>query len=189
MKLIVGLGNPGILYKNSRHNIGICVVRDLAKRYNIKLKSDKSGLYREGHGKIKGMDFLLAYPLVFMNLSGESIAHLIKKYRIQLEDLLVVCDDLDLELGKIRIRPFGSSAGHKGVKSIIEHLKSEAFPRLRIGIGRPTSKPKVKDFVLSQFKTKETDLITEAINRAVECCRVWLTGGIKDSMNQFNRKR
>jgi len=189
MKLIVGLGNPGLLYKNSRHNIGIRVVNGLAKEYKIKFRRDKSALYKEGRGRREGREFILSYPLVFMNLSGGSLASLIKKYKIQLEDLLVVCDDLDLGLGEIRIRPSGSSAGHRGIKSIIEHLKSDSFPRLRVGIGRPASKTEIKDFVLSKFKAKEAEAVSEALEEAIQCCKIWLIRGIKESMNQFNRKR
>jgi PTH1 family peptidyl-tRNA hydrolase len=183
MKLIVGLGNPGLLYKNSRHNIGIQVVKGLAKEYNIKLARDKSVLCKQGHGIKDGIDFLLAHPLLFMNLSGESVNALVKKYKIKLEDLLVICDDLDLGLGKIRIRPRGSSAGHKGVKSIIEHLRSDSFPRLRIGIGRPAQKKDIKGFVLSKFKKEEVDLINEAIRRAIRCSQLWLRHGIKEVTN------
>lgn len=189
MKLIVGLGNPGRRYKNCRHNIGIRTISGLAREYKIKLRSDKYALYKEGRGKIAGRDFLLAYPLAFMNLSGESVHRLVKKYKIPLADLLVVCDDLDLEIGNIRIRPHGSSGGHKGIKSIIEHLKSETFARLRIGIGRPTSKIDIKDFVLSKFNLEETELIVQALHRAIQCSKVWLSQGIKEAMNQFNRKR
>ena len=189
MKLIVGLGNPGRLYKNSRHNIGICVVSSLARKYKIKLTSDNSLLFKHGRGKIEGIDFVLAHPLVFMNLSGKSVASLIKKYRIPLENLLVICDDLDLGLGKMRIRPNGSSAGHKGIKSIIEYLKSDSFPRLRIGIGRPSRKRDITDFVLSRFKPQETDLIGQTIEKSIQCAQVWLVKGIKQAMTMFNRKR
>lgn len=186
MKLIVGLGNPGRRYKNSRHNIGIRVVGSLARKYKIKLTPDKSLLYKEGRGKIGGIDFTLAYPLVFMNLSGRSVGALFKKYRVELEDLLIICDDLDLRLGKIRIRPRGSSGGHKGIKSIIDYLKSDAFPRLRIGIGRPSFKKDITDFVLSEFRREENDLMRQALHSAIECCKVWFTKGIKEAMNQFN---
>ena len=186
VKLIVGLGNPGRLYKNCRHNIGMRVVGNLAKKYKIKLKRDKSALYKEGRGRIDETDFILAYPLVYMNLSGESIYSLFKKHRIRLENLLVIYDDLDLDLGNIRIRSRGSSAGHKGIRSIIEYLKSDSFARLRLGIGRPHSKIDIKDFVLSEFKPEESDLIAEAIQKAIRCCNVWLLKGINKAMNQFN---
>jgi len=189
MKLIVGLGNPGLFYKNSRHNIGIRVIQALAKEYKVSLVRDKTALYKEGCATLKGSAFLLAYPLSFMNLSGMSVGSLVKKHRIQLEDLLVICDDLDLRLGNIRIRPAGSSGGHRGIASIIEHLESNAFSRLRIGIGRPVAKARIKDFVLTGFKKGESPLVNEAIEKAVEVSKAWLQFGIKEAMNKFNRKR
>jgi PTH1 family peptidyl-tRNA hydrolase len=189
MKLIVGLGNPGIVYRSNRHNIGMRIAGTLAKEHRIRLSRDKSVLYKEGRGKIGGINVVVAHPLVFMNLSGQSVRALVIKYRVRLEDLLVVCDDLDLNAGSIRIRPAGSHAGHKGLKSIIEHLGSDSFPRLRVGIGRPAAKKDVSDFVLSGFTAQQRGLMREAAQRAGECLRVWLREGIKQAMNQFNRKR
>ena len=189
MKLIVGLGNLGMLYKHSRHNIGIEIVSCLAREYKIKLIREKNALYKAGSGKSGAIDFILAVPLSFMNLSGVSVAALVKKCRVPLDSLLVICDDLDLALGSIRIRPSGSSAGHKGIKSIIERLESEAFARLRVGVGRPRRKEEVRGFVLSGFRRSELALMKEAREEACACVATWLEAGTKEAMNQFNRKR
>lgn len=188
MRLIVGLGNPGIIYRNSRHNIGIRVVKSLAREHNIKLRQDKSTFSKQGRGKIKNTDFVLAHPLLFMNLSGGSISSLLKKYKLPGEDFLIVCDDLDLPIGEIRFRPRGSSGGHRGLRSIIEHIGTSNFARLRIGIGRPTTRDKdrIKDFVLSSFSKQDKVIINKTINKAVERCRAWLLEGMIQAMNRYN---
>jgi len=142
-----------------------------------------------GKGKIAGENIILALPLTFMNLSGIALSALIKKYKIDLEDLLIVCDDLDLDLGVIKIRPNGSSGGHRGLSSIIASLGTEGFPRLRIGIGRPLKLDTVAaDFVLSPFTKREKGEIKEIIELVCDCCRRWVTKGITESMNMFNRR-
>lgn len=188
MKVIVGLGNPGRIYQKSRHNVGISVVNSLAKKCGIKLTSEKSALYKYGRGKTGNIDFTVAYPTVFMNLSGRSAASLLSRLKVKPQDLLVVCDDLDLALGKVRIRPRGSSGGHKGLKSIIECLGSEGFARLRVGIGRPVLKHDVADFVLSGFNLHERGLIIKAVQSAVLCCEAWISEGIDAAMEKFNRR-
>lgn len=186
MKLIVGLGNPGRIYSDTRHNIGRRIVKNLAKEYKIKLKSKRDSLSKEGKGRIKDIDFILASPGVFMNLSGGSVALLLKKYRIRTDGLLVVYDDLDLGLGRIRIRPKGSSAGHGGLESVIGSIGTKDFARLRIGIGMPGSRHKVKDFVLSIFEKDEEVLVKDALARAVDCCKTWLLEGTDKAMCKFN---
>lgn len=185
-KLIVGLGNPGEIYRESRHNIGRCVVKGLARQFKIKLSKDKSVLSKVGCSRIKNKDFIIAYPVVFINLSGESVSLLLEKYKVLKENLLVICDDLDLDIGRVRLRPKGSSGGHKGLNSIIEYLGTADFARLRIGIGRPLSKNRIKDFVLSRFDKKDGALIKKALDRAIDCCRVWLSEGIIHAMDRFN---
>ncbi len=156
MKLIVGLGNPGKLYIDSRHNIGFSVARALKKKHKIFLKKDSFTHSLNGKGKIRGKDFILTLPSTFMNLSGVAVSSLLKKYGIDLDNLLVVCDDVDLEFGKMRIKPDGSSGGHKGLASIIDSLRSARFARLRIGIGRPKKKElEVSQYVLSPFSREE----------------------------------
>lgn len=190
MKLIVGLGNPGKVYAASRHNAGFQVVKALAKECGVMLKKDNAAFSLSGKCRIEGEDVILALPLTFMNLSGLAVAALLKKYKIRPEGLLVASDDLDLEFGRIKIRSGGSSAGQRGIKSVIDSLKSRDFCRLRVGIGRPLEKDAdTAGFVLAPFAKKEKETIKEAIERASECCRVWAAKGITESMNIFNRRR
>jgi len=185
-KLIVGLGNPFRIYRESRHNLGRTIVEEMAKLYRIRLKKDKKLLSSFGKGRLKEVDFILSYPLVFMNLSGESVFRLVERFKIENHNLLVICDDLDLKLGSLKIKPRGEDAGHRGLRSIIESLKSKEFSRLRIGIGRPQDKNKISDFVLSKFNKEEKEIIKEVSKKAIACCQVWLTEGINSAMNKFN---
>ncbi len=186
MKLIVGLGNPGDIYASSRHNIGFISIKALAKKYKFSLKRDSSTLSMSAKGSFCGEDIILAKPLTFMNLSGRAVRSLIKKYKVSLDDLLVICDDLDLEFARIRIRPFGSSGGHQGLKSIIDLLESSRFARLRVGIGRPSRGVDPAEYVLASFGKKEN--IKEAIERVGDCCEVWLMKGVQKAMNIFNAR-
>ena len=189
MKLIVGLGNPGRNYTESRHNAGFSVVKALSKNYKIPLKKNNA-FSLSGKGKIGPENLILALPLTFMNLSGIAVSALIKKYKIGWEELLVVCDDLDLGFGAIKIRPAGSSAGHRGLGSIIDSLGTQEFARLRIGIGRPLhGDADAADFVLSPFTKKEKKEIKGIIEEACGCCRAWAMKGIIESMNIFNRRK
>jgi len=188
VKLIVGLGNPGRIYTESRHNIGFAVIKALSKIYKISLKKDNT-FSLSGKGKIGLENLILALPLTFMNLSGVAVSALTKKYKIDLDNLLVVFDDLDLDFGVIKIRPSGSSAGHRGLGSIIDSLGSQEFSRLRIGIGRPSRhNTDASSFVLSLFTKKEKGKIKEIIENACGCCRLWVMKGIIESMNIFNRR-
>lgn len=187
MKLIIGLGNPGLNYSGSRHNIGFETVKSLAKSAKIYLKKEKGIKALTGKGLIGSSEIMLALPLTFMNLSGEAVKLLANKHKVKLGDILVVCDDLDLEFGRIKIRAAGSSAGHRGIESIINHFQARDFNRLRIGIGRPQNK-EVSDFVLSKFNRQERSCIPGIINKAVICCKEWVEGGIATAMNNFNRK-
>ena len=186
MKLIVGLGNPGILYSGTRHNIGFQVIKHLAKSKNFALKKEKGFKALSAKGKLEGIETALAMPLTFMNLSGGALEPLFKKYQAELSDLLVVCDDLDLEFGQLKIRCGGSSAGHRGIQSIIDSFGSNEFNRLRIGIGRPKDTG-ASEYVLSHFKRNERSQLPEIINRAKQCCLTWVSEGVEKSMNIFNR--
>lgn len=188
MKLIVGLGNPGKIYIDSRHNIGFSVVRNLAKIYKATLKRDGGTLSLSAKIKIGRESAILAVPFNFMNLSGVSIAALVKKYKIDLVNLLVLCDDLDLEFGRMKIKARGSSAGHRGLESIIEALGSRSFARLRIGIGRAPKNVDPAEYVLSVFTKKEKFFMEEITERAIDCCRFWVSEGIEKTMNIFNRR-
>ncbi len=189
MKLIVGLGNPGRIYTDSRHNIGFSVIKALTKIYKFTLKKDNNTFSLSGKSRIGIDNVIFALPLTFMNLSGLAVCALIKKYKIDLENLLVVCDDLDLGFGLIKIRPAGSSGGHRGLESIIDSLGNQEFARLRIGIGRPLhNNADAANFVLSPFTKKEKGEIKEIIELASDCCLTWVTKGITESMNIFNRR-
>ncbi len=187
MKLIVGLGNPGRAYIDSRHNIGSDVVKALAKEYGISLKRDRNTFSFCAKGEFKGHAVILAVPVTFMNLSGAAVKALVKKYKIDLDDLLVVSDDLDLDLGRLKVRPGGSSGGHNGLKSIIGSLNSQEFSRLRIGIGRPDTKIDASEYVLAAFSKKEKPAVREAIEKASACCVIWATKGLAESMGMFNK--
>lgn len=187
MKLIIGLGNPGIAYRDSRHNIGFTVVKALAKAEKKPLKKE-NGIPALS-AKAANHNIILATPLVFMNLSGAAVAALIRKYIIDSHDVLVVCDDLDLELGRLKIKPSGSSGGHRGLKSIIAAIDCEDFPRLRIGIGRPPQHKNAADYVLSYFTRDERKEIEKAVQKAVACCQFWAREGTLKAMGKFNKNR
>lgn len=194
MKLVVGLGNPGREYSGSRHNIGFGCLNRLARAHHIQL-TQSSGRAKFGIGKVDGVEVLLARPATYMNLSGEAVKNLMKRYRIPVSDLIVVHDDLDLPLGRIRIRQDGSSGGHKGIESIIASTDSRDFVRVRLGIGRPEGpvgeeerRPEeIAGFVLSEFLPEETDVVKTMYDRAAEAVRCILTEGPMVAMNKYNQ--
>jgi len=193
MKLIAGLGNPGRGYANNRHNVGFMCLNYFAKKQGIRFDK-KRGKARIGIGEIAGTKVALARPQTYMNLSGQSVCLLVKKFDINLDDLLVIHDDLDLPLGKIRIRQGGGSAGHKGVNSITTELGSQDFIRIRVGIGRPNimggsaeiSEADIIAYVLSDFTREEKQPITQAITRVSEAILCILTEGLTAAMNKYN---
>ncbi len=190
--VIVGLGNPGEKYRRSRHNMGFWVVDILAARYGISLAPMHSKSLG-GRGIVGSKPVYLLQPQTFMNLSGEAVAPLVSESGISLEHLAVVHDDLDLEFGRIQIRMGGGDGGHRGVRSVIEHLDSRDFVRLRLGIGRPaqadTSETEPKDFVLSEFNPDELQGAKELANKAADAMESWLTQGLVSTMNRFNRRK
>lgn len=186
MKLIVGLGNPGQNYKYTRHNIGYRIVEKLAEEYKAKFK--RSYIFKSLIAQVRLDSELMmcVLPFTFMNLSGAAVGKIVRRRKISLEDILVVCDDIDSIFGKIRIRPSGSYAGHQGLRSVIENLKTNEFARLKIGVGRPEKKEDVVNFVLSKFTKQEEAELDDVINKAVDCCQVWLKDGIVKTMDKFN---
>lgn len=185
MKCIVGLGNPGRKYKNTRHNIGFLVVEELLRRHQWKLDQKKfNGNYTLEN--FQGQKVILLEPQTFMNVSGESIKPLIDYYHIDLDDVLVIYDDLDLPVGKIRLREKGGHGGHNGIRSTIEHLGTKEFKRLRVGIGRPVGPMAVVDYVLGKFDKEQTEEVNLSIQNAADACESWLTRSFVDAMNQFN---
>ena len=189
MKLIVGLGNPGIKYANSRHNAGFSVIKALAAGKRAVFKRDSSVSSFLAKIKFGGRDIVLAMPFTYMNLSGAAVKRLIRKYKAGLDDLLVVCDDLDLDFGRIKIRPSGSSGGHRGLQSIIDSLQDNEFARLRVGIGRPGEDADPSEYVLDSFSGKEKAQLKEATEKASSCALSWSWKGIAQTMNTFNKKR
>ena len=185
MKLIVGLGNPGREYELTRHNIGFMVIDELAKRWNISLNEQKfKGVF--GAGFVNGEKVILLKPLTYMNLSGESIRPLMDYYKIDVEDFVVMYDDLDIPVGKLRLRMKGSAGGHNGVKSTISHLGTQEFQRIRMGIDRPKNGMKVVDYVLGRFTSEEIPDVNHSIEKAADACEEWLNKPFLQIMNTFN---
>jgi len=188
MKLIVGLGNPGRAYAGSRHNIGFIAVDTLAKDYRVKLKRAFACRWLSAKIKLQGCDILLAEPVTYMNLSGAAVAALLKKNKVALKDLLVICDDMDLELGRLKIKSNGSSGGHHGLESIIASLGSREFSRLRIGIGRPDERCDAAEYVLTPFNRQEGKQVAKIVETACACVKAWVMEGTDKTMNLFNKK-
>jgi PTH1 family peptidyl-tRNA hydrolase len=189
MKLIVGLGNPGREYIHSRHNAGFQVLSKLGRSFNIKFDC-KLGLARTGHGNINQEEIVLAKPQTYMNLCGLSVSRLVRRLKLNPSDLIVVYDDMNLSLGKIRIRLDGSSGGHRGLSSIINELGYKNFLRLRLGIGRPGEadgyEAEAVSHVLGNFRPEEKLLMAKVIPQAVEAIRVIISDSPEVAMNRFN---
>jgi len=191
MKLIVGLGNPGKTYARNRHNAGFRCLNYFARLHSIRF-DHRQCRAKISIGKVGGEQLLLAKPGTFVNLSGNSVAGLVRKHDIPLSDLLVIYDDLDLPPGKIRLRQNGGSGGHKGMNSIISALGSENFPRIRVGIGRPQaeeqsmSEDAIVNYVLSDFSRQEEATIKSVIATVSEAIDCFLTQGIETAMSKFN---
>jgi PTH1 family peptidyl-tRNA hydrolase len=185
MKIVVGLGNPGPKYEQTRHNVGYLVIDELSQRLSAgKARARFDASVAEGN--LGGEKVLLATPRTYMNESGRAVRQLIDFYGLQLPDLLVVCDDFNLELARLRMRTGGSAGGQKGLADIIRKLATEEFPRLRIGIGKPPEHFDATDFVLSKFKRSEQPTIDEAVTRAAEGVELWIRAGISPAMNRIN---
>ena len=186
MKLIVGLGNPGLQYEHTRHNIGFRVVDKLATKLGWQWSERRSRAILTS-GMIGTEKVVLAKPITYMNLSGESIAELLRWYKLQPADMLVVCDDLDLPVGKVRLRTKGSAGGQHGLENIIARLHTNDFPRLRIGIGRPfRNRPAPTNYLLSAPSTEDRILLEAAEDRAVEAILLIITQGLEAAMNVVN---
>ncbi|UNL85078.1 aminoacyl-tRNA hydrolase [Priestia koreensis] len=186
MKLIIGLGNPGREYDRTRHNIGFMIIDQLADHLSISLDKTKfNGLF--GMGMVKGEKVILLKPLTYMNLSGESIRPLMDYYNIDVEDTMVIYDDLDLPTGKIRLRTKGSPGGHNGIKSMIHHLHTQEFKRIRVGIDRPFKGMKVPDYVLGRFTEDEMVHMKPAMDKAVEASEEWISKPFLEVMNVYNQ--
>ncbi|MEJ5339532.1 MAG: aminoacyl-tRNA hydrolase [Aquificaceae bacterium] len=185
IRLLVGLGNPGKRYEKTRHNVGFMVVEEFLRRLRVQDYSEEclSHLYRV---RVDGREVLVAKPQTYMNNSGLAVVNLLEEYHINPEEMLVVYDDLDLPLGRLRLRTEGSSGGHHGMESIIREIKTEKFPRLRVGIGRPRDRNRVVDYVLSPFSEEEEVLLAKVLKRAGECLHRCVEFGTEESMNFCN---
>ena len=184
--LIVGLGNPGKEYASHRHNVGFRVIDTLARQHRLSF-GQRRGLARVAEGQIAGRRAILAKPQTFMNGSGKSVSKLSRAHAIPPERILVVYDDLDLPLGRLRVRAEGSSGGHRGIRSIIEALGTQSFPRVRVGIDRPPGRMDPVDYVLEPFDAQQQELLNDAIAYAVEAVECWLAEGVVAAMDRFNR--
>ncbi|RFU62645.1 aminoacyl-tRNA hydrolase [Peribacillus glennii] len=186
MKIFVGLGNPGKQYEKTRHNIGFEVIDRLSALWQIPLDQAKhKGIY--GTGMVSGEKVLLLKPLTYMNLSGESISAVMDFFKVELADIVILYDDLDLPVGKIRLRQKGSAGGHNGIKSTIAHLGSQEFNRIRIGIGRPVGRIPVVDYVLGRFSQEEWGEMGKVIDRCAEACEDWTRTPFLQIMNEYNQ--
>jgi len=186
MKLIVGLGNPGRRYRGTRHNVGWDVIARLAERVGIRVNEDE-GFAEVGRGTIGTRRVLLARPYTYVNVSGEAVRDLRRRHRLRPEDILIIVDDIDLPLGRLRLRAGGSAGGHNGLKSVIEALGTTEFPRLRVGIGRPPHGVEAADFVLTRF-TEEERMVHETLERAAEAVELAVTEGLPAAMNRVNAR-
>jgi PTH1 family peptidyl-tRNA hydrolase len=185
--MVVGLGNPGTGYADHRHNAGFLVVDALAGAHDLVFARRRRAQAYVAEGLIENQRVLLAKPQTFMNLSGRAVGRLSRAHGIPPESILVVYDDLDLPLGRLRLRPEGGAGGHKGLRSIIEVLGTQVFPRLRVGIDRPPGRMDPADYVLQPFTQEEQLCIKQALERSVAAIECWLAEGIAAAMDQFNR--
>lgn len=187
MKLFIGLGNPGKQYEHTHHNVGFDTIDALADKWGMTLNQEKfNAVYATAHrpeGKV-----MLMKPLTYMNLSGEAVRPMMDYFDIDLEDIVVIYDDMDLDKGKLRLRQKGSAGGHNGIKSLIQHLGTQNFNRVRVGISRPPQGMKVPDYVLSRFSKEETPLMNDAFSTAADACAFFLEKPFAEVMNKYNQK-
>lgn len=183
MFLIVGLGNPGNQYEDTRHNIGFKVVDNIAKEYNIEINRQKfKGMC--GEGFINGEKVILLKPTTYMNLSGESVREIVDFYKLSNEDVLVIYDDISLDVGRLRIREKGSAGGHNGIKSIIAHLGTDIFPRIKVGVGQPNVD--LVNYVLGKFTKEEMEVLSESIDASTKAAKEIISSDVKTAMNIYN---
>lgn len=183
MKVVVGLGNPGPKYKDTRHNVGFLVVEEVARRYTV-LKEESRFDAIIGQIQIGREKVFLVKPLTYMNLSGNAVRKLVSYYKVEQKDIIVIYDDMDLPVGQVRIRAQGGTGGHRGMTSLVERLGTRDFARIRIGIGRPPDE--AVDWVLGRFAGEEKVLIDQAVAKAADAVECWLTEGIDKTMNEYN---
>ena len=188
MKIIVGLGNPEKKYENTRHNIGFAAIDYIAEKVGININTGK---YKAliGSGYIEGEKVLLAKPQTYMNLSGESLRPIMDFYKLEPEDFLIIFDDIDLDVGRLRIRRKGSAGGHNGIKSIISHLGSMEFPRIKIGVGAKPKGYDLADYVLGHFSKEDQAILSERMDDVCDAAKLIVSGDITEAMNRHNNKK
>ena len=187
--LVFGLRNPTARYANTRHNAGAMAVQLLAKRHNIEFQQRSNGTV-VGRGELSGRDVRLILPGTYMNVSGDAVAPMVRRFGKRLDSVLIVIDEMDLPLGTIRLRPYGSAGGHNGMRSIINALGTQDFPRLRIGVGRPADAGSDPiRHVLSRFRPDEKKPLDSALDRAADCMELLIRDGIDEAMNEFNGRQ
>jgi len=185
VKIIVGLGNPGNEYMNTRHNVGFMAIDELARQWGItSWKKRNQALVAEYRGS---EPVILIKPQTYMNLSGIAVGELARWYKVRVEDIIVIFDDMDLPIGRLRIRTKGSSGGHRGIESLLTHLDKDTFARVRIGIDRPPTNWQVVDYVLSSFRAEEQPLLNEAVARAAKAVECAVEQGVTKAMNLYNK--
>lgn len=185
MKIIVGLGNPGSEYAKTRHNTGFMVIDKIAEKYNIEIKKEKSKALI-GMGEINGEKVMLVKPQTFMNLSGEAVRGIMDFYKESEDNLLIVFDDIDLELGNIRIKERGSAGTHNGMKSVVQNVGTTNFKRVKVGIGKPKGSMDLVNYVLGRFSDDELKILTASIEKAVEAIEIIVSGNVSKAMNLYN---
>lgn len=188
LTVIAGLGNPGNKYENTRHNVGFSTIDLLSSKHGIKVNKLKHKALT-GEGTIAGNRVLLVKPQTFMNLSGESIRDIAEWYKLPMENIIIIYDDVDLNVGTVRIRPKGSSGTHNGMKSVIYQMQSDEFPRIRIGIGKAPEGWDLADYVLSRFSADEAGAIRESVERAADAAASIVSDGVSTAMNLYNGER
>ena len=186
-RLLVGLGNPGADYEGTRHNVGFIVVEALAERARAVFQHDGRADAFVGSGRLRGRPVVLVKPLTYMNRSGSTVKHLVRRLGFEPTEVLIIVDDINLTLGKLRLRERGSAGGHNGVQDVIDQLGTDAFPRLRIGVGDDFAQGRQSDYVLSPFTKEEQPVIDEAVVRARDAAVTFVVDGIVSAMNRFNR--
>lgn len=187
MKIIIGLGNPTREYQATRHNVGFDAVTRICDDFNIRLDT-KEHKALCGRGYIGGEKVILAQPQTYMNLSGESVRALVDYYKLTSEDIIVICDDINLDVGQLRVRKKGSAGGHNGLKNIIALLGTQEFTRIRVGVGEKPEKWDLADYVLGRFPKEEEPVIREALARVSKACECIITDGVEAAMNRYNQK-
>ena len=186
MKYIIGLGNPGPKYRTTKHNVGFNVVKRIAKDYGIKINKESHASLL-GKGRISGRDVMLVLPETYMNLSGKAVEELFRNDIKDIKDMMVICDDINMKLGRVRLKNKGSSGGHKGLESIITALDRDDFARLRVGIATEVHRGDITNYVLTPFKRHEARNAEHALSLAKDACISWAANGIETTMNKFNK--